>query len=89
MEEMNMTKRINFITTTLFLALAILFTPITTQAASTGTAKSQAQLEKLLTNKSITTIKITTAKKTTLTIPSGIYGNGARNGRSQRHIVRN
>ena len=70
---MNMTKRINFIVTALFLALAILLAPMTTQAASTVTAKSQAQLEKLLTNKSITTIKITTSKKIILTIPSGKY----------------
>ena len=89
MEEMNMTKRINFITTTLFLALAILFTPITTQAASTGTAKSQAQLEKLLTNKSITTIKITTTKKTTLTIPSGIYNKTLIINASNVHLVNN
>ena len=41
--------------------------------ASTGTAKSQAQLEKMLTDESIDTIKISTSKKTTLTIPSGDY----------------
>ena len=42
--------------------------------ASTGTAKSQAQLEKILTDESIDTIKISTSKKTTLTIPGGNYG---------------
>ena len=42
--------------------------------ASTGIVKSQAQLEKLLTDQSTDTIKISTTKKTTLTISSGIYG---------------
>ena len=41
--------------------------------ASTCTAKSQSQLEKILTDESIDTIKISTSKKTTLTIPSGSY----------------
>ena len=41
--------------------------------ASTGTAKSQVQLEKMLTDRSVDTIKISTPKKPTLTIPSGSY----------------
>ena len=41
--------------------------------ASTGTAKSQSQLEKILTDRSVDTIKISTSKKIILTIPSGSY----------------
>lgn len=41
--------------------------------ASTGTAKSQVQLEKMLTDRSVDIIKISTSKKTTLIIPSGSY----------------
>ena len=41
--------------------------------ASTGTAKSQSQLEKILADESVDAIKISTSKKTTLTIPSGSY----------------
>lgn len=41
--------------------------------ASTGIAKTQTQLEKLLADKSTDTIKVSTSKKTTLTIPSGNY----------------
>lgn len=41
--------------------------------ASTRTAKSQSQLEKILTDESVDTIKISTTKKTTLAIPSGDY----------------
>ena len=42
--------------------------------ASTGIGKTQAQLEKILTDESVDTIKISTSKKTTLTIPNGNYG---------------
>lgn len=60
------------ITATMLIGLALC---IPTHAhASTGTAKSQSQLEKLLTDQSTDTIKISTTKKTTLTISSGIYG---------------
>ena len=41
--------------------------------ASTGIVKSQAQLEKILADESVDTIKISTSKKTTLTIPNGDY----------------
>ena len=41
--------------------------------ASTGIVKSQAQLEKTLADRSVDSIKISTSKKTTLTIPSGDY----------------
>ena len=41
--------------------------------ASIGIVKSQAQLEKTLSDRSVDTIKISTSKKTTLTIPSGSY----------------
>ena len=41
--------------------------------ASTRIVKSQSQLEKILTDESIDTIKISTSKKTTLAIPSGSY----------------
>lgn len=84
-----MTKRINLITTALFLALAILLTPITTQAASTGTAKSQAQLKKLLTDKSVSTIKISITKKATLTIPSGNYNKTLIINAPNVHLVNN
>ena len=42
--------------------------------ASTGMAKSQSQLAKILTDESVDTIKISTSKKTTLTIPGENYG---------------
>ena len=41
--------------------------------ASTGTIKSQSQLEKMLADRSVDTIKISTSKKSTFTIPSGDY----------------
>ena len=41
--------------------------------ASTGTAKSQSQLEKILSDRSVDTIEVSTSKKTTLTIPSENY----------------
>ena len=57
---------------TMLIGLALLCIP-THAHASTGTVKSQAQLEKILTDESVDTIKISTTKKTTLAIPSGDY----------------
>lgn len=65
-----MTK-IKLLVVILLMAL-VLCTPMYARA-STGTAKSQSQLEKILTDESVDTIKISTSKKTTLTIPSGSY----------------
>ena len=59
------------IMTTMLIGLALCIP--THVHALTGTAKSQAQLEKILTDESINTIKISTSKKTTLTIPNGSY----------------
>ena len=41
--------------------------------ASTGIVKSQAQLEKTLADRSVDTIKVSTSKKITLTIPNVEY----------------
>ena len=57
---------------TMLIGLALLCIP-THAHASTGTAKSQAQLEKILADEAVDTIKISTSKKTALTIPSGEY----------------
>ena len=64
-----MRKKIIMATMLIGLALCI----PTHAHASTGTAKSQSQLEKTLTDRSVDTIKISTSKKTILTIPSGSY----------------
>ena len=57
---------------TMFIGMALC---IPTHAhATTSIVKSQAQLEKILADKSVDTIKISTSKKTTLTIPGGNYG---------------
>lgn len=50
----------------------VLCTPTYVQA-TTGTVRSQLQLEKILTDESVDTIKISISKKTTLAIPSGDY----------------
>lgn len=60
------------------LCIAVLFafsaaTDTTAYAASTKTVYTQAQLTKALKNKSITTIKVSTKKTVTLTIPKGNY----------------
>ena len=65
-----MKKKLIMVTMLIGLALCI----PTHVHASTGTAKSQAQLEKILTDESVDAIKISTSKKTTLTIPNGNYG---------------
>lgn len=63
-------KKVKFLVATLLMVL-VLCVPTCTQAAITGTAKTQSQLEKILIDESIGVIKISTSKKITFTIPKG------------------
>ena len=65
-------KKTIFIFITMLIALMLLFEP-THAKASTNTAKTQSQLNKLLKNNSVKTIKISTSKKCTFSIPKGDY----------------
>ena len=65
-------KKTIFIFVTMLMALMLLFEP-THVKASANTAKTQSQLNKLLKNNSVKTIKISTSKKCTFSIPKGDY----------------
>ena len=65
-------KKTIFIFVTMLMALMLLFKP-THVKASNSTAKTQSQLNKLLKNNSVKTIKISTSKKCAFSIPKGDY----------------